>query len=117
MGTGPKKIENRGGARIGSGRKSKYALTEIAIDNMLKAAKRWAKEKGKTLDDVLLDIIYDTENEPRVRMGGIKIYKEFTMAKSSEQNINHKNMDGPKIGLPEMKPDPAKIIQIKGGKG
>ena len=58
MSSGPKKIENRGGARPGAGRKPKYTLSESQIKAMLRKANRYKKEHGKDLDEVLLDFIY-----------------------------------------------------------
>ena len=115
MTTGPKKIENRGGTRPGSGRKPKYATTEYQKTQMLKAAKKRAKEEGKTLDDVLLDIAYDGKENTRDRLASIKIYKDMTMSKSIEDGKGGKVVLGLAIGLPERKADPAKTITIEMG--
>ena len=89
---------------------------------MLAKAEKWAKEhKGKTVDDFLLMCIYG-EQEPswkltmRDRITCAKIWKEYTMAKVQEKNIKIDEHQGPVIGLPPMRTDPAKIVPIEGGK-
>ena len=109
-----RKPSNWGGVRPGSGRKPAYMLTDNQIKAMLRTAKKKAKEEGKALDDILLDIAYDPK-DPKVQLAAIKLFKEFTMSKHTEKDINVNHNQGPKIGLPEMKRDPAKLIQIKGG--
>jgi len=89
-------------------------LTDNQIKAMLRTAKKKAKDEGKALDDILLDIAYDPK-DPKVQLAAIKLFKEFTMSKHTEKDININDKTGPKIGLPEMRPDPAQLISIKGG--
>ena len=113
---GKSKNANRwGGKRPGSGRKPAYMLTDNQIKAMLRSARKKAKAEGKTLDDVLLNIAYDTKDTGK-QLAAIKLFKEFTMSKHTEKDINITDTRGPKVGLPEMKPDPAKLIAIEGGK-
>lgn len=80
---------------------------------MIKTAKRMAKETGKTIDDILMDIIYDDDAKlVNARLAAIKIYKEYTISKSSEKNINVTDTRGPVI-LPAMDPDPGKLKLVK----
>ena len=103
--------ENRGGKRPGSGRKPKYMLTEYQIQQMHKKAKKRAREEGKTIDDILLDVIYYTgKSELREKLAAIKLLKEYTLQKHTEKDVNVNINHGPVIGLPEMRPDPAKQI-------
>ena len=120
------KKENRGGKRPGSGRKPKYMLTEYQIQQMHKKAKKRAREEGKTIDDILLDIVYDSQaleletktgkksikmvTETRDKLAAIKLWKEYTLQKHTEKDVNVNINHGPVIGLPEMRPDPAKQI-------
>lgn len=129
MSTGPK--SGWGGKRAGSGRKSIFGLTEKQIKDMLRTARKFAREHGKTLDEVLLGIIYDNQVlefkdkvgldikvpavDPKTRVMGIKVFKEFSMGKSSEQNVKIMDERYPVIGLPEMRPDPAKTVYPKEG--
>jgi len=128
-----KKPRTWGGAREGSGRKPAYMLSDNQVKTMLRAAKNRAKTEGRTLDDVLLDLIYDRaayEVEksggwvetvvavaPRDRIAAIKIFKEFTISKRVESESHNHNYEhpGPAIGLPPMDADPALQI-IQGGK-
>jgi hypothetical protein len=116
MSSGPKTVENRGGKREGSGRKA-FSTTEKAQKKMLKCASKWAKKLGISMDDILMSLIYSRtpDDQPlnvdaRVKVSAIKVFKEFTMGKLSEQNVNINDTRGPQIGLPEMRPDPAKTI-------
>ena len=127
-----KNVNRWGGVRPGSGRKPAYMLTDNQIKAMLRTARKKAKVEGKTLDDILLEIIYNTRAfeielksgkkkielavPTKERLAAIKLFKEFTMSKHSEKDINIIDARGPKVGLPEMKPDPAKLISIEGGK-
>ena len=113
MSSGPKAVENRGGKRKGSGRKRAFTITEQQAKAMLRKAKKFAKLHGKTVDDVLLAIIHDQEEDPKTIISAIKVFKEFTMGKTSEQNVNINDNRGPTIWLPEMRPDPAKLIPEK----
>ena len=108
------KGDTRGGKRAGAGRKPSYMLPENLVKTMLRTAKKKAKESGKTLDDILLELAYQ-KKDPRTRLAAIKLFKDFTMTKHTEKDINVNHNEGPKIGLPEMKPDPALVLH-EGGK-
>lgn len=111
MSTGPK--NSWGGARPNSGPKSnKPTVTERQVKRMLAEAMARAKKEGKTIDGVLLDIIYDADGKVPDKLAAIKLFKDFTMAKTSESNVNVKKVNGPAIGLPASKPDPAKLVPI-----
>lgn len=113
MSTGPK-VENRGGARPGSGRKRSEISTK-ALRELLKACKKRAKKEGRTIDDVLLDIIYSrnyTLVKPHVQIQAIKLIKELEISKHSESERRVTEDKGPGLFLPEAKPDPAKEIPI-----
>jgi len=103
--------ENRGGKRTGSGRKSLLANMGCTPQDMIKTAKLVAKEKGKTVDRVLLDIAYNSKSAQH-QLAAIKIFKEYTIAKVSEKKVEVTEKHAPKIYLPEQKPDPGKVIQI-----
>lgn len=114
--TKPKAKENRGGKRAGSGRKPKITrLTwKSTPADMVKAAKKYAKQYGMTVDDILLEVIYNHE-DARVRLSAIKIQKEFTIARTIDKKVEITENRAPKIFLPEKKPDPAKVIPIDRG--
>ena len=132
----PGKIDGRGGARPGAGRKPAYVISNKEKKNLVKAAKKKAKETGKSIADVLIDLAYQTDDK-RTALGAIRIYFDHTITKTTEKDINlndNKNI-GPtifktndrgewvvtkpgssSIFLPEIKPDLAKLIPIKGNK-
>jgi hypothetical protein len=130
--------ENRGGKRSNpGGRPPKVAISQYQLDQMLAKAEKWAKEhKGMTVDDFLLKWIYgevedDFKLTMRDRIACVKIWKDYTMAKVQEKNINvGKKHLGPIIYdpetreiisgnpdsgiiLPKTKEDPAKRIHQK----
>ncbi len=110
-----KKATGWGGKRANqTGRPPKYMLTDYQIEQMHKKAKKYAKEQGKTIDEILLDIIYFTgRTETREKLAAIKLFKDYTMQKSTEKDVNINVNQGPVIGLPEVRPDPAKEIQTE----
>ena len=55
MSTGPKAAW--GGARTGAGRPRK-TVAQQRIDQLLRTAKKYAKKHDKSVDDILLDVIY-----------------------------------------------------------
>ena len=114
MSTGPKKIENRGGAREGAGRKPE-TLSILQVRAMLETAKEYAEKFGKTVDQVLLDFIHDPEAKHSDRIACIKLFKTFTIAKLQEGGETD-TLLGPAFFLPEQRPDPAKMYSITGGK-
>jgi hypothetical protein len=89
---------------------------------MLRKAKRWAKQTGYDIDDFLLAVV-GGDNEKigadpialKDRIACAKLWKEYTMARVSEQNVTVSEYPGPVIGLPERRPDPALAV-VKGGK-
>ena len=89
-------------------------LTETQIKEMFRSARRIAKEEGKTLDDILVLIAYGKSSRVSIRdqLAAIKIFKDFTMSKTSEQNVNISDTRGPVIGLPELKEDPSKVVHL-----
>jgi hypothetical protein len=114
------KVENRGGYRPGSGRKPDKPSSYEDITRMKRAAKKRAKLEGKTLDDIVLDIAYANVNgigckvEVRDRLLAVRLYKEFSQPKISEQNVNVKKTEGPTVYLPALDKENAKVIE--GGK-
>jgi hypothetical protein len=99
---------NWGGARLGSGRKN-LSISQQQVKEMLKASKTWkVRAKGITMDDILMQIIYAPSYQGEnikisERLAAIKIFKEYTMAKVSEQNQNINIHQGPIIGLPPIR--------------
>ena len=112
MSTGPK--GEWGGARPGAGRK-KLTLSAAAVAGMLETAEVWAKEKKKTVDDILFGFIYDDDIPVMARVACVKIVKDYTMARPSEGGETDQAL-GPALYLPEERPDPANVIPIESAK-
>lgn len=99
--TGPKK-DNRGGAREGAGRKPQ-TLSMRQVQAMLDAADERAKKEKKTIDEILLDFIYDTKLTAKDRAACIKLFKDFSTAKISEGGETDTAL-GPAVYLPQQRP-------------
>lgn len=109
MSTGPK--SGWGGARPGAGRK-KETLSATQVKEMLLAAKAYAAKTGKTIDQILLDIIYSLSEGTRDRLAAIKLWKEYTIAKLQEGGETDEAL-GPQIFLPEVLPDPGEVVPFE----
>jgi hypothetical protein len=79
---------------------------------MLDKAEEFSKKKGKTIDDILLGFIYDDETPQKDRIACMKLWKEYTIAKLQEGGETDKQL-GPGIYLPQEKPDPTKVVELK----
>lgn len=90
-------------------------MSEQQKKKLLRALRRREKETGLSIYDLLTDILYDPNVDAKVseRLTAIKLVMEFTIGKSTEQNVNYSVSQGPQIFLPERRPDPAKIVQVK----
>ena len=115
MASGPKKIENRGGKREGAGRKMK-TVSEYQLALLSKTLKKFQKETGKSIYDILVGIIHAEDSRLGDRLAAIKLVMDSTIAKTSEKDITVTSKLEPSIYLPEQLPDPAKIVAIQGGK-
>lgn len=114
MSSGPKKVENRGGARAGAGAKPQ-TLSARQVQAMLDKAKEYAAKFGKTVDEVLLDFVYKDDAKDADRLAAIKLFKTYTIAKLQEGGETDQQL-GPAFFLPEQRPDPAKLHVFPGGK-
>lgn len=127
----PKGPTGWGGSRPGAGRKPAFATNDAQVMAMLRLAKKRAKTEGKTIDDVLLDIIYNKqayevekrggrveilmEVTPKDRLAAIKVFKEYTIGKRTESETHNHNYNHPEpiIELPEKRPDPGLKLVAK----
>lgn len=90
----------RGGARERAGRKP-LTISQKALHRMLAAERKMTKETGKTIDDILLHIIYGKNVKNAERVAAIKVWKDYTMVKVTENTTTLTNQ-GPVITLPAM---------------
>jgi hypothetical protein len=108
--------ENRGGARKGAGRKPAKSMCEEQVKKMLSTAERYQAKHGKSIDEALLDIVYSHESDMKEKLAAIRIFKNFTMEKLKEETDDGQSAQtGPQFYLPERRPDPAKVVQLKPG--
>ncbi len=111
------KPDNRGGARAGSGRKpgGVPTISGLQIEKMLRAARRYKRKHGKSIDDVLVGFIYGEAMEGETvkiaeRVACIKVFKEYTIAKMQEGGETDKGL-GPTVFLPEQRPPQLTVVK------
>ncbi len=90
--------DNRGGARPGAGRKPIYEISDSELKQLVRAAKKKAKETGNSLADVLMGLAYQIDDK-RTALQALRVYFERVMVKSTEKdiNINERVPSGPLI--------------------
>lgn len=99
-----------------TGRPPKKKTTSERIkNNYIKAARKLAKEYGKPLEEAVLGMVYDSKVQDTVKVAILKAYNEALLVKETKQDVHINENRGPRIGLPEMKPDPALKV-VEGGK-
>ena len=112
-----------GGKRPGAGRKPGYMLSDYQVKKMLRRMRKSKRETGVDEDEFLVSVISKGvtpeggEVDIRERLSATKIFKDYTMSKHTEKDININHNQGPRIGLPNMRPDPAKLIPVKSDRG
>ena len=114
------KRENRGGARSGAGR-PRECLSINMVRELLKTAKKYADDYGKSIEDILLDMIYGV-NEQRsltnkeqlaaIKLFMDRVYIDDLVVDPGALEPEAQDMGRPGIYLPERRPDPAKVIPI-----
>jgi hypothetical protein len=111
-----KKPSGWGGKRAGSGPKKKEkGSSEYVKDNYITAAEKLAKKHKKTIEEALLEMMFDQDVQDTVKASIAKTYNDALISRETEQNINVTQNSGPAIGLPPSREDPALKV-VKGGK-
>lgn len=111
------KRENRGGKRAGSGRKAggtNSALSQNQLDTLMRTAKKYARKHKKTVEELLLDLVYGFSEDPKFgdkeRLQAMKLFLDRTNIPVSEGSDADKELGKkyePQVYLPERRPDPA----------
>jgi hypothetical protein len=113
--SGKSKISAWGGYRTGSGRpRKKKTVSEKVKNNYIKAARKIAREKGITIEEHLLWMLFDDNVQDTVKASIMKSYNEAIISKELDQNANVNRHVGPVIGLPAMEEDPALKVMAGG---
>jgi len=96
---------HKGGKREGAGRPKATKLYSDAVKkDFLRAAKRKAKETGKTLGDIVMEIAYGQYHQDSVRIAAVKCFNDVIVVKESVKMVE--TLPGV-IELPAMADDPA----------
>jgi hypothetical protein len=112
-------ITGSGGSRPGAGRpqKQKPDYENKFKQRILKAARELKKEHGISIEKAMLCLCFDADTQDSVKASIFKIYADMFVVKSSRRGAEPEVRNrGPVIGLPPMRPDPAKIVPLEGGK-
>ena len=96
------KKENRGGARPNSGPKP-FSLSTSQVKELLRTVKKFSKKHGKSIDDVLVSMVYDENITDNNRLAAIKLVKDLSAPKISEGGAADRQL-GPAVFLPERHP-------------
>ena len=114
MSTGPKFVW--GGRRQGAGRPRK-TLSFDQAQAMMDTEEKYVQQYGKTVNDVLCEIIFEDEVNGlpvtiQNKIAAIKLFKGYTMRCPDERDLVAAPEEPP-IWLPPQDPDPAKLIDEK----
>lgn len=110
MATGPKKVETRGGTRANAGR-PRIEISDYEVKKLLKAARKKEKETGKSVYDILMDMIYS--GREKERGPGLRMFLDTVISRSKQQDVKVTTTNAPAVYLPEQRPDPAKLEVVK----
>jgi len=99
-------MENRGGVRPGAGAKPRVSLSDSEVKKLVRAAKKKAKETGKNVAAMLVELMYQTDDK-RTGLTAIKLYYDKVIIPHSTSEVETTKVTKPAIGLPPKKKDPA----------
>jgi uridine kinase len=88
--------------------------TANVINRVIRTFKKKQKETGKAVDDILAEFIYGEIDSLKAseRIAAMRIYYDLVIPKQTETSVT---VNKPTTRLPEMKEDPAKVIQMNRG--
>lgn len=102
--------ENRGGARPNSGPKP-FSLSTSQVNALLRTVKKFSKEHDKSIDDILVEMVYTEKTTDNNRLAAIKLIKDLSAPRISEGGEADRTL-GPSIYLPDQKPTLAAVTDI-----
>ena len=112
MSTGPKQRPGttpRGGARMGAGRPSTFAVSDQELKKLFKALKKEAKERGESWQENFAQHLFSEDwRESSVFH---RMLNDHIKVNKAEKMITEKK-ESPMI-LPSIKVDPAKVVELK----
>jgi hypothetical protein len=106
------KKENRGGKREGAGRpKKEKNYSEDFKEKVFEALEEKAKETGRTIYQVMVDLVYDDNTQSSVKQGMIKLIKEIFVISESKRTVEE--IKGPTIYVPVQMEKPEEIKDME----
>ena len=111
-----KKKENRGGKREGAGRKrrSTESFSAEKLGELNDRIEAYADDKGKHIDEVALEIVYDDKQNVSARMKAYDTLKKYSTIQAKEGGEADQEL-GPEVYLPEQDKGP-ELKVVEGGK-
>jgi hypothetical protein len=74
--------------------------------------REWARETGKHPWDILLELMHRAERDD-TRLAAVKLWAELSAGKYTRHEVDVRQVPPePAIYLPEMRPDPAKLVPL-----
>lgn len=103
-------MAKRGGAREGAGKKPiSKKFSDALKKDVFAAMQKKAKQTGKTIGEVLIDLCYNEESSKvNIRMVALKMLQEVLLIRETktDTDIDIRTNIGPTIGLPPLLPRP-----------
>ena len=96
-------MENRGGAREGSGRKAIFEIGEAKRTEILEAIDTAVQENKTSVGQELAKMICGKDQ--RLKMQAIQIYLRDLLPKTSERDVTVTEITKPQVFVPEKYPD------------
>ena len=103
-------MENRGGARPGSGPKPAFGISEREMKRLMTELRKKAKEKGQNWQARFVEHLYS--DDWREEAAFFKMLTDKLFVKTSENESTVTTHAAPAIVLPEQLPDPAKVLKL-----
>jgi hypothetical protein len=98
------KVENRGGARPGAGRKPLLDLAGEKREIIIKDVQAVAEALGTSFGKLLGELIFANEDK-RLRLAAMQLYVRDVLPKVSEREVNVNDVTKPQVYVPEKYPD------------
>lgn len=95
------KVENRGGAREGAGRKPLLDLSSEQRKTIIADVESVAAENGTTFGRELGKMMFGMDKDDRTKLAAMKLFSGDVLAKVSEREVTITEHVKPQVYLPE----------------
>ena len=98
-----KRKENRGGVRMGAGRKPIFEISDTERREIIKTVKKELATNKTSIGQELSRIICG--HSVREKLAAISLYTKNVLTQTSEKDVNVNQVQKPQIFIPEEYPD------------